>query len=41
MSEQKFEELNDELLEATEEVDANLEIPKKSNNKQGLIDKIL
>ena len=41
MSEQKFEELNDELLEATEEVDANLEIPKKSNNKQGLIDKIM
>ena len=41
MSEQKFEELNDELLAATEEVDANLEIPKKSNNKQGLIDKIL
>ena len=41
MSEQKFEALNDELLEATEEVDANLEIPKKSNNKQGLIDKIL
>ena len=40
MSEQKFEALNDELLEATE-VDEQLEIPKKSNNKQGLIDKIM
>ena len=41
MSEQKFEDLNNELLEATEEVDEKLEIPKKTNNKQGLIDKIV
>ena len=30
MSEQKFEDLNNELLEATEEVDETLEIPKKT-----------
>ena len=41
MSEQKFEDLNNELLEATEEVDEKLEIPKKTNNKQGIIDKIV
>ena len=41
MSEQKFEDLNNELLEATEDVDEKLEIPKKTNNKQGLIDKIV
>ena len=41
MQEQKFEKLNDELLEATESVNENLEIPRKTNNKQGLIDKIL
>jgi len=41
MQEQKFEKLNEELLEATESVNENLEIPRKTNNKQGLIDKIV
>ena len=41
MGEEKFEEMNDELLEASEDTGKQQEIPRKVNSKQGLIDKIV
>ena len=39
--EQKFDELNDDLLKSSEDGTQSQEIPKKVNSKQGLIDKIV
>ena len=40
-NEQKFDELNDDLLKSSEDGPQSQEIPKKVNSKQGLIDKIM